>query len=82
MQGEDDEPNIVQFHDFANDQIRSRIDAAGTIITSVQSEPEDTNLAVGELAFWYDISNDLVKFKARKNATDYYSGQVTLTIIP
>ena len=52
----------------------------GIAATAVNDEPN--SLEIGECAWWYDIENDLVRFKTRKNSTDYYEGSVALTIIP
>jgi hypothetical protein len=81
IQAESSEASLLICQDNVG-ATKSRVSANGTFVTSVQSAPSDEDLEVGECAWWYDLENDLVRFKTRKNSTDYYDGQLKLSIIP
>lgn len=78
IQSEANEKNILECQDVSEVPI-ARVDAAGTFITSAHAAPSNANLENGECAIWYDIANDYVMFRVRKNSTTYMSGSVKLS---
>lgn len=71
MQGEANEPNIVQFHDSGFNAIKSRIDAVGAFVTAVNTEPSGTTLAIGECAMWFKPGSMTVIPSVNFIARDY-----------
>lgn len=79
IQGEQNEPNILQFHEFLNNALMSRVDAAGAFVTAVQSNPA-ASLANGECGLWLEVGQDTatVKFTARTFNGSVKTGSLTL----
>lgn len=76
VRAELNEANLLECKTTANNLI-TRVDAAGTIVTKVNTERASASLANGECAWWYD-GDVTMKFKARDKNGTIRNGSLTL----
>jgi len=58
--------------------VGGNVKAQGALATGMKTAPADADLAIGEIAFWYDEPRGKVRLRARDNAGVFWKGQVDL----